>query len=91
MIKLLSIVYLAMSVVTFCVYAVDKWKAKRGRRRIPENTLHELEFLCGWPGALLAQKIIRHKSVKTSFRTIFWIMVAANAAIVIAVLKMWVL
>ena len=69
-----------MSIVTFCIYAVDKLKARRGHRRIAENTLHALEFLCGWPGALLAQKIIRHKSVKTSFRIVFWIMVLANVA-----------
>lgn len=85
--NLLFIVYMSMSGIAFCVYAVDKWKAKCGRRRIPENTLHALELLCGWPGALLAQKVIRHKSVKTSFRMVFWIMVLANVAVVAVAVK----
>ena len=78
----LVVIYLVMSLVAFCAYAIDKFKAKRGMWRIPENTLHILELCCGWPGALLAQRLIRHKSVKTSFRVVFWAMVALNVTIV---------
>ena len=54
--------------------------AKRGAWRTPESTLHTLELLCGWPGAWLAQRLLRHKSVKTSFRVVFFLMVVLNLA-----------
>jgi uncharacterized membrane protein YsdA (DUF1294 family) len=61
-------VYGAMSVVAFQAYLVDKRAAVRDRRRIPETTLHLLELLGGWPGALLAQRLIRHKNAKAGYR-----------------------
>jgi uncharacterized membrane protein YsdA (DUF1294 family)/cold shock CspA family protein len=70
--------YLALSVLTFLVYATDKSAAKRGAWRIPENTLHMLAVIGGWPGALLAQQTLRHKSSKQEFRSIFWVTVMLN-------------
>ena len=72
---LIPTTYLVMSFVAFAAYAMDKRAAKRGAWRTPESTLHTLELLCGWPGAWLAQRLLRHKSVKTSFRIVFFIMV----------------
>lgn len=71
-------VYLGMSVVCFVAYALDKAAARREDRRTPESTLHLLSLLGGWPGALLAQQYLRHKSVKTEFRAVFWLTVIAN-------------
>jgi uncharacterized membrane protein YsdA (DUF1294 family)/cold shock CspA family protein len=71
-------VYLVASLVTFIVYAVDKSAARRGVQRTPERTLHWLSFIGGWPGALVAQKTLRHKSKKQTFRTVFWITVFLN-------------
>jgi uncharacterized membrane protein YsdA (DUF1294 family) len=59
--------YAVVSLITFVAYAVDKRRAVRQRRRIPERTLHLLELLGGWPGALLAQRIVRHKRQKVSY------------------------
>ena len=70
--------YFMGSVVTIFAYAFDKTAAVRGNWRTRENTLLGLGFLCGWPGALLAQKGLRHKSTKQSFRTRFWITVLLN-------------
>ena len=70
--------YVVMSAVTFIVYAMDKRAARRGAWRTPESTLHLLELFCGWPGALFAQNVLRHKSVKTSFRIVFFVAVALN-------------
>ena len=74
-------VYLVMSIVTIVVYAMDKHKATNGKWRIPEATLHLFELLCGWPGAMLAQVIIRHKNAKVPFQLVFWTMLIINVAI----------
>ena len=78
----LSAVYGVMSAVTFCAYAWDKRAAQKGRWRTRERSLHLLELFFGWPGALLAQRLIRHKSRKLSFRVVFWLMVIINVAVV---------
>lgn len=83
--KVILVAYLIMSAITFCAYAFDKYKAKKAMWRTPEKTLHLLEFCCGWPGAMLAQKLIRHKSYKPSFRVVFWLMVLANVSAVVLV------
>ncbi len=70
--------YLAGSVVAVLAYARDKSAAREDRWRTPESTLHLLALLGGWPGALAAQRLLRHKSAKTSFQTIFWFTVALN-------------
>ena len=74
-------VYFFLSLLTFIAYAMDKIKAHRNEWRIPEKTLHWLEFLGGWPGALIAQRVIRHKNKKTSFQVIFWVIVIIHIAI----------
>jgi len=70
--------YLLLSAITFVVYMLDKGSARQGARRTPEKTLHWLSLLGGWPGALVAQQMLRHKSSKQSFRMVFWITVALN-------------
>lgn len=74
-------IYTAMSLATFITYALDKRAATRGDWRVPENTLHALALACGWPGALLAQRLLRHKSAKRSFRRVYWVMVGVNVAV----------
>ncbi|MBV1892248.1 MAG: cold shock and DUF1294 domain-containing protein [Gammaproteobacteria bacterium] len=73
--------YLLASMLTFVVYAKDKSAAKRGAWRTPESTLHFLALACGWPGALVAQEKLRHKSKKQPFRLIFWLTVMINIGI----------
>lgn len=70
--------YLIASALAFCAYALDKSAAQKDQWRIKESTLH---FLGGWPGALVAQKVLRHKSKKQSFRIVFWITVFINCAV----------
>ncbi|HJV00007.1 MAG TPA: DUF1294 domain-containing protein [Burkholderiaceae bacterium] len=75
-----ALVYGAASLLCFAAYALDKAAAVRGRWRTPERTLLILGLACGWPGAILAQQWLRHKSSKMAFRTLFWCTVAANVA-----------
>ena len=70
--------YIAGSLLTYFVYAIDKKAAKNGSWRIPEKTLHVLAITGGWPGALIAQQTLRHKSKKESFRAVFWVTVLLN-------------
>ncbi|HAT11355.1 MAG TPA: DUF1294 domain-containing protein [Planctomycetes bacterium] len=77
---IVATVYGAMSAVAFLTYLVDKRAAVRDRRRIPETTLHLLELLGGWPGALLAQRLIRHKNAKVSYQVVFWLIVMFHVA-----------
>ena len=74
----LSIVYAITSVITFLAYAQDKSAAQHHRWRTKESTLHGLALIGGWPGALLAQKCLRHKSSKASFQRVFWVTVVVN-------------
>lgn len=73
-------VYLAASMVSFVSYAWDKQRARSGGQRTPEMSLLLLGLACGWPGAMLAQQLLRHKTVKATFRTRFWLTVALNIA-----------
>ena len=70
--------YAVVSLVAFAAYALDKSAAQGGHRRTPENTLHLLALLGGWPGALVAQNRLRHKSSKVSFLAVFWATVLLN-------------
>lgn len=70
--------YLAGSAVCFVAYWFDKLQAVAGRRRVPESTLIALGLAGGWPGAIVAQQILRHKSNKASFRSKFWGSVVLN-------------
>lgn len=66
------------SAVTYIAYALDKDAAQHGRWRIAESTLHLFELVGGWPGALLAQHVMRHKTRKASYRFAFWTMVVLH-------------
>lgn len=67
-----------LSALTFLVYRIDKHRAEADGWRVPESTLHGLELLGGWPGAFLAQRILRHKVSKVSYQITFWLIVAAH-------------
>lgn len=72
--------YVFASVVAFCLYALDKRAAVKGRWRTKEATLQTAALVGGWPGALVAQRLLHHKSRKTSFQVVFWLIVALHVA-----------
>jgi uncharacterized membrane protein YsdA (DUF1294 family) len=61
------IAYGVMSLITLCVYGWDKRQARQGGWRVRERTLHVLELLGGWPGALVARTLFAHKRRKIRF------------------------
>ena len=73
--------YIVASLFTFIIYALDKSAAKNGAWRTQESTLHLLSLVGGWPGALIAQQKLRHKSKKQSFRSVFWVTVLLNVGV----------
>lgn len=68
-------IYALMSVVAFALYGYDKKQARHSGQRTPEKLLHGIELLGGWPGALLAQQVFRHKTRKFSYQLVFWLIV----------------
>ena len=71
-------VYPTMSLITLLLYWQDKHQARSGAWRTPEKVLHAAELLGGWPGALLAQQLFRHKTRKVSYQVVFWAIVVLH-------------
>ena len=69
------------STATFAAYGLDKRRAAAGGRRVSERTLHLLALLGGWPGAVLAQRHVRHKTRKVPFLIAFWAIVVLHVTV----------
>jgi uncharacterized membrane protein YsdA (DUF1294 family)/cold shock CspA family protein len=70
--------YYGGSIITYGSYARDKTAAQNAGRRTPESTLHLMSLVGGWPGALMAQVLLRHKTRKPSFLIGYWFTVIIN-------------
>ena len=66
--RLLLYYLLAVNILTYIVYGIDKWKACRKRWRIPEATLLWLAVLGGSLVALVAMHLFHHKTLHKKFR-----------------------
>ena len=58
---------IGINIITFVLYGIDKWRAKRDRLRIPEETLMWLAIAGGSVGALLGMYLFRHKTRHRKF------------------------
>jgi uncharacterized membrane protein YsdA (DUF1294 family) len=72
--------YFATSIIAFFMYRADKSAAKKDHRRTPESSLLICGLIGGWPGALIAQQLFRHKTSKIRFQISFWGSVVVNCA-----------
>ena len=72
------VLYYGTSIITYGCYSLDKKAAEKASRRIPELTLHLMSLVGGWPGALIAQVLLRHKTRKPSFLVGYWFTVIVN-------------
>ncbi|HEU4762567.1 MAG TPA: DUF1294 domain-containing protein [Gemmatimonadales bacterium] len=79
--------YVGVSVLCFVSYASDKSAARSGRWRMSESALLSLGLIGGWPGAIIAQQVLRHKTKKATFQRAFWGTVLLN--VVVFVLLAW--
>lgn len=79
--------FIINSLLTARFYREDKFLAKYKYWRIPENHLHIWELLCGWPGALYAMLMYRHKSRKDSFKLWFGLCVIINCGAICYVIS----
>ncbi|TFB77910.1 DUF1294 domain-containing protein [Cryobacterium glaciale] len=76
--------YLVASLICFMLYATDKRRARAGGWRVSERTLLFWGFIGGWPGAIIAQQVLRHKTQKKRFREAFWASVVLNVGLFVA-------
>ncbi len=72
----------ALNLLTFFAYWQDKYAAGTGRWRTPESSLHLWSLAGGWGGAWFAQQVLRHKSAKAEFRSVYWFTTLLHCAAV---------
>jgi uncharacterized membrane protein YsdA (DUF1294 family) len=85
---ILLVWHAAASLVAVAAYALDKRAAVRGAWRIPEARLHTLSLLGGWPGALLAMRLFKHKRRKAAFVRVFWLTVVVHLAVLALLVRL---
>lgn len=68
--KILVIIFGVLSVITFFMYGVDKFKAQRGKWRISEKALLVSSFIGGAVGGFLAMQLFRHKTKHWYFNVV---------------------
>ena len=79
----LIIIYLvAINVVTFFMYGIDKWKAQHSKWRIPEATLIGLAVIGGSIGAWLGMRAWHHKTMHKKFQFGIPLIIHAQIALV---------
>ena len=82
----LAVFLLAINLAAFWSFWLDKRAAIGGRRRVPERELLALAFFGGAAGAVIAQRLFRHKTRKQPFATILFLIAAGNAGVGAALL-----
>lgn len=85
-VKNIVIYLILINLITFLAMYIDKRKAKKGKRRIPEKTLFVLVGLGGGIGGILAMYLFRHKTKKTRFVIGFPAILIFEVLVVIAIL-----
>jgi uncharacterized membrane protein YsdA (DUF1294 family) len=81
---------LAANLTTFAYYGYDKARARATRSRVPEVVLHAMVLMGGSVGAYLGMRLFRHKTIKASFRMVFWLIVVLQIGLAAAVVyRLW--
>ena len=77
---------IVITIVTFLVYGIDKWKAKQGSWRISEATLLILAVIGGSIGALLGMRVWHHKTMHKKFKYGLPLILLAQIALIYLIL-----
>ena len=86
---ILVIYLVVINVVTFFMYGIDKWKAKKSRWRIPEATLLLMAVIGGSIGAWLGMKTWHHKTLHKKFRYGIPIILIAQIVLLLLASSSW--
>ena len=78
---------IAINVITFLIYGIDKFKAKKGKWRIPESSLLLLAIIGGSIGAWFGIKVWHHKTLHKKFKYGIPLIVIAQIAIVFYIFR----
>ena len=85
--QLIPIYLIAMNVVTFFMYGIDKWKAKRSKWRISEATLLGMAVIGGSIGAWLGMRMWHHKTMHKKFQFGIPLIIVAQIALLIWIIS----
>ena len=80
MLKGVAVWLVAVNLMTYVMYWWDKRRAVKGKRRVSERELLAWALVGGTPAAYLAMRKFRHKTQKSRFRRIFWLIVIGQIA-----------
>ena len=70
-----------INLVSFMMFGIDKYKARRGQWRISEATLLAVAAIGGSIGAWMGMKVWHHKTLHSKFRYGVPIMLLAHIAL----------
>ncbi len=85
--QLILIYLIAINVVTFFMYGIDKWKAKRSKWRISEATLLGMAVIGGSIGAWLGMRMWHHKTMHKKFQFGIPLIIVAQIALLIWIIS----
>ena len=85
--QLILIYLIAINVVTFFAYGIDKWKAKRSKWRISEATLLGMAVIGGSIGAWLGMRVWHHKTMHKKFQLGIPLVILVQIALVIWIIS----
>jgi uncharacterized membrane protein YsdA (DUF1294 family) len=81
---------IAVNAIAFCYYGYDKRRARNSRSRVPEVVLHGQALAGGTLGAYAGMRTFRHKTIKGSFRIVFWTIAVLQVGLVAAAMyNLW--
>ena len=85
--KTILLLFVAVNLVSFALYGLDKLKAKKGLWRIRESTLLLVAALGGSLGALLGMEVFRHKTKHWQFKVLVPVFLAVHIALAVWLVK----
>ncbi len=85
--KTILLLLVAVNLVSFTLYGLDKLKAKKGLWRIRESTLLLIALLGGSVGALLGMEVFRHKTKHWQFKVLVPVFFILHIALAVWLVK----